>query len=126
MRFKQIIVASALVLGGCGGGSDTGTGPSPATPETPAPSTPTSDATVQAGGSSNVFTPEEVTVARGKAVTWSFGARIHNVTFSSMQGAPANVPNTSNGSVSRTFNTAGNFSYECTLHSGMTGTVKAQ
>lgn len=124
MRFRTAIVGSALLLGGCSGASNTGTGPDlPATPETPAPA---SSATVQAGASSNDFSPQEVTIAKGKAVIWSFGARVHNVVFSAAQGAPASISNTSNGSVSRTFDAAGNFSYECTLHSGMTGTVNVQ
>lgn len=124
MRFRTAIVEFALLLGGCSGASDTGTSPNPpTTPETPAPP---SSATVRAGANSNDFSPQEVTIAKGKAVSWSFGARTHNVVFSAAQGAPANIPNTSNGSVSRTFDAAGNFPYECTRHSGMTGTVNVQ
>ncbi|MGH7695152.1 MAG: cupredoxin domain-containing protein [Gemmatimonadaceae bacterium] len=80
-------------------------------------------ATVAAGSASNTFQPQVVGVARGGTVTWSFAALEHNVTFSGGSGAPANIPNTTNASVSRTFGTAGNFPYDCTLHAGMTGTV---
>lgn len=81
-----------------------------------------STATVAAGSAANTFEPQVVGVARGGTVTWSFAAVQHNVTFSG-GGAPANIPNTTNASVSRTFGTAGNFPYDCTLHAGMTGTV---
>jgi len=79
-------------------------------------------ATVAASSASNTFQPQVVGVARGGSVTWTFAAVEHNVTFSG-SGAPANIPNTTNASVSRTFGTAGNFPYDCSLHAGMTGTV---
>lgn len=80
-------------------------------------------ATVTASSASNIFQPQIVGVARGGSVTWSFSAVEHNVTFSGGGGAPANIPNTVNNTVSRTFGTAGNFPYDCSLHAGMTGTV---
>ena len=61
-------------------------------------------------------------------MTWSNeeAKATHNVTFASVTGAPANVPNFNSGNVSRTFPTAGTFSYQCTNHSGMTGLVTVQ
>lgn len=79
--------------------------------------------TVVAGTASNDFTPANVAIARGGTVTWTFGALLHNVEFQGGAGVPANVSNTSNASVSRTFNTAGNFGYVCSLHGGMNGSV---
>ncbi|HEY7569046.1 MAG TPA: plastocyanin/azurin family copper-binding protein [Gemmatimonadaceae bacterium] len=79
-------------------------------------------ATVTASSASNIFQPQIVGVARGGTVTWSFSTVEHNVTFSG-GGSPANIPNTVNSSVSRTFGTAGNFPYDCSIHAGMTGTV---
>jgi len=76
-----------------------------------------------AAGASNDFQPAAVAIARTGSVTWSFGAVQHNVNFSG-SGAPANIPNSSpNTTVSRQFNTAGNFAYDCNLHAGMVGTV---
>ena len=73
----------------------------------------------------NQFQPSQVTIARGGTVTWTFAA-LHNVTFQSGNGVPANIPNTSSGSVSRTFSTAGTFNYTCTIHPGMNGSVVVQ
>lgn len=73
--------------------------------------------------SGDVFTPNRVAIIRGGQVTWTFGATIHNVTFGGTAGAPANINNTSGTQDSRTFGQAGNFSYQCTLHSGMSGQV---
>jgi len=71
----------------------------------------------------NQFTPASVDISVGGTVTWTFQAVAHNVTFASGGGAPTNIGNSTNTDVSRTFNTAGTFTYDCTLHGGMTGTV---
>ena len=75
----------------------------------------------------NFFNPNSVTIAVGGTVTWTWNvANTHNVTFANVAGAPANIPNTNTGMVSRTFTTAGVFNYECTLHNGMTAVVNVQ
>ena len=73
--------------------------------------------------SGDVFSPSSVTIARGGSVTWTFGATVHNVTFQGGVGAPANIPDRSGTTESRTFSTVGDFSYNCTLHAGMNGQV---
>lgn len=79
-------------------------------------------ATVNAGTGGLVFTPPTLVVARNANVTFAFTG-LHNVTFRTVTGAPSNIPNTSAASVARAFPTAGNFPYDCTLHTGMTGMV---
>ena len=80
--------------------------------------------TVVSGAASNDFTPRDVAIVRGGKITWTFGARTHNVDFQGQAGAPAGIPNTSNSAgIERTFATAGNYAYLCTLHSGMSGSV---
>lgn len=69
------------------------------------------------------FSPSNVDIARGGTVTWVFESLTHNVTFAGTAGAPNDIGNSTNVSVSRTFNTAGSFGYTCTLHGGMNGTV---
>jgi plastocyanin len=80
-------------------------------------------ASVVAGDANNTFTPPTLVVARNANVTFTFGALQHNVTFGAATGAPANIPNTTAASLVRTFTTAGDFAYDCTLHAGMTGKV---
>lgn len=72
------------------------------------------------------FTPSSLTVASGTAVTFSFGSVTHNVTFTAATGVPADIGNTMSANVSRTFSTAGTFSYHCTIHPQMTGTIVVQ
>ena len=80
------------------------------------------------GYMSFAFNPTSVSITRGGSVKWAHdgGAATHNVTFASVTGAPSNVPNLSSGEASRTFNTAGTYSYSCTNHPGMTGAVVVQ
>jgi plastocyanin len=48
------------------------------------------------------------------------------VTFTAATGVPADIATTANASVTRTFSTAGTFTYHCTIHPQMTGTVIVQ
>jgi plastocyanin len=64
-----------------------------------------------------------VTIARTGTVTWSNESVVlHNVTFT-VAGAPSNIPNMGAGSTGRVFPDPGTFSYQCTNHAGMNGTV---
>ena len=71
----------------------------------------------------DAFTPNKVTIGQGGVVTWQFGATIHNVTFQSSPGAPQSIPDTYLTTAARTFGQTGNFSYQCTIHAGMSGQV---
>lgn len=77
------------------------------------------------------FNPSDVTIARGGTVRWVNAESIaHTITPAS--GNPAggwqsqNVPAQSGFSFSHTFNSAGTFNYNCTLHAGMSGVVRVQ
>ena len=70
------------------------------------------------------FSPSAVAVAVGANVTWVFGSVAHTVTFDAVAGAPADIPGTnSNVSIARTFTTAGLYTYHCSIHPSMTGSV---
>jgi plastocyanin len=72
----------------------------------------------------NTFTPSTLNISSGTVVTWEWQGTtlLHNVTFSTA-GAPADIPNMTQGSAQRTFNNTGTFNYSCTNHVGMTGVV---
>jgi plastocyanin len=68
--------------------------------------------------------PSQVDIAVGGTVTFQNQTTYtHNVTFSSASGAPQNIGDFIGDSRGATFPTAGTFSYHCTIHPGMTGTV---
>ena len=110
-----------VITASCGGGSASDGGYGGLT-------NPTSGSPIQTTSvavSDNQFSPAAIQVSPGATVTWTWiqGAALHNVTFSS--GTPsANLG--SNATFNRSFPAAGTFTYQCTLHPGMTGTVKVQ
>ncbi len=112
MRGQSLLAGLGLVtlLGACGGGSDSTTGPMDAQGNT-----------VTVGN--NFFSPAELTIAPGITVTWSWeaGAVEHNVTFDDGEHSATQ----SSGSFPRTFSTAGTYPYHCTIHgaAAMHGTV---
>ena len=73
------------------------------------------------------FDPTSVVLAPGDSITWVFGSVGHTVTFDAGAGAPANIGSVStpqaNVSGTRVFTTAGTFTYHCSIHPSMTGTV---
>ena len=75
--------------------------------------------------SNDTFGPSSIQVAPGTTVTWTWSqsASLHNVTFSSGQSS-ANLG--AGATFSRAFPTAGTFTYQCTIHPSMTGTVTVQ
>jgi plastocyanin len=74
-----------------------------------------------------LFTPRDTAVQVGGTVTWTWsaGATQHTVTYTS---GPTPLPASSGtlaapASFSTTFTTVGKYTYHCTIHSGMDGTV---
>ena len=71
------------------------------------------------------FSPANVTIAVGGTVRWTNMDPIaHNVRGDNNAFSSANLQQ--NGTFSFTFNSAGSFPYQCTLHTGMNGTVTVQ
>lgn len=96
------------------------------TSNTPPSGTPSANGTVTTPGES--FSPATVTITPGGTVTWNFtGVSRHNVVFGASAPPGGNIPDTDvGGSAQRQFPTAGEYPYECTRHSGMTGRVVVQ
>ena len=89
----------------------------------PAGSFPTS-AIVNAVGTYS-WDPSSVDIARNGSVSFvNSTLYVHNVTYTAATGVPANVPDIApDGNGSSVFNTAGTYTYHCSIHAGMTGTV---
>jgi plastocyanin len=84
---------------------------------------PATAATVNATPDIN-FSPTPASIVPGGTITFAFGTIAHNVYFDSIAGAPADIPGNNAGtSVSRTFETAGTYTYNCHIHPGMNGTI---
>lgn len=115
-----IATALSLAVVGCGGDDATGTGGGGGG----GGGTPV--ATTAVTVNDNSFSPSAILVSPGATVTWTFrGAVPHNVTFPST--AITDSSNQTTGTFSTAMPTAvGTYSYSCTLHAGMNGTVQVQ
>jgi plastocyanin len=101
---------AVLALVACG--SDSPSGPAPGDDEVLA------TASLQ-------FSPADKSVEVGTSVIFRFAAVAHTVQFDEVAGRPAHIANAvANQSVSRTFDQVGVYPYHCTIHTGMTGTIR--
>lgn len=107
VRRSFVLVALAALLAACGSAAQS------APPTTDSPVIELRD---------NLFHPAELAVPVGTTVTWwwndgSFGG--HDV----VMGEVFSVPEQTSGTFPHRFDTPGTYTYVCTLHDGMTGTV---
>jgi plastocyanin len=67
----------------------------------------------------NKFAPEKISVAVGDTVTWTFkGKTVHNVTGPGFKSKTVKT-----GTYTHAFTSAGDVTYQCTIHAGMKGVV---
>ena len=73
------------------------------------------------------FAPDDIAIAPGQTVLWSFSGTTHNVTFETIAPPGGNIPDTAPGtSVSRSFPQVGDYKYFCSIHSNMKGRVRVK
>ena len=78
---------------------------------------------------SSVFQPPNVTIDVGDTVRWEFdaAATTHTVTSTQFELVASTRSRGPNGApIERTFNTAGVYTFLCTLHTGMTGSITVE
>lgn len=105
---------SALILVGSAAGLSVGCGDANNQPMGPGnPSGPTATANISVVD--NAFQPSENSVNVGEVVTWTWtGSQPHNVTFD--DATIGNSSTKTTGGYTRTFTTAGEYTYYCTVH----------
>jgi plastocyanin len=134
-----------LVAGACGEsetGQTTATNDTTTTEATTATTDAGGPATTTAGGTATTtaagagggktvslknlkFVPDEITIKKGDSVTFKWDEKVlHNVT--SKEGSDLKSGNKDSGTYRKTFPKAGEYEYECTLHSGMEGKVEVE
>ena len=73
----------------------------------------------------NFFSPQNVVMQTGGTVTWTWqGAAVHNITYTGgPMPLPADGPNQTTGTFSSKITVVGKYTYVCTNHAGMTGSI---
>jgi len=78
----------------------------------------------------SAFSPSPLQIALGDTIRFNFTVAPdgdgHDVTFDAKAGAPANIPVTRSGIITRVFTTRGSFHYNCFVHPGMSGDIVVQ
>ena len=128
LRLAAGLVAATLLVAACGGGGS----PKPATPAptatataTPAPASqaPAGAAAVKIEGFA--FSPQTITVSIGTTVTWTNrDSATHTVAFD--DGSASSGRLAQGDQFERSFDKPGTFTYACSIHSAMKGTVVVQ
>jgi plastocyanin len=128
MSSIRFAFATAVLVISCGCGSSYS---SPSGPSNPAPTTPTITGTqvaIVSGASTRTTTayaPNPVTLAVGGTITWVNNDNTPH-TSTGDNGAWNSGSISAGATFTRTFSTAGSFTYHCTIHPGMVGTVTVQ
>ena len=127
----RLVGLLALVTVACGGGSTAPQSNSPGQPSNPGGGTP-SASNVAVSITEYSFGPSDITIAKGSMVTWTNdGTLAHTVTatgFGSGQLAPpaggaGGYGMSSGQTYAMSFATPGTYSYHCSNHPQMTGTI---
>jgi plastocyanin len=112
----SVLLAALGVMSACGSSS-------PASPSTPA-----ADVTIQILGdnASQSYSPNPTTMRVGLSVAWHNGDTIaHDATQDAARFQTGTL-NANATSTPITMSTAGTFTYHCTIHPGMIGTLTVQ
>ena len=119
MQFRFMPMLALAAAAACGGGGSDLTPPVPTPPRNPI-------ATTSVSLQNNLFNPPDILVAPSAVVTFTNADGInHNVIFAN-QGITS-IGVWPSGTRTATMPAApGTYSFTCTLHAGMNGTVKVQ
>jgi plastocyanin len=117
-----LLSAIAVAAAACGSGYSS---PSPSPSPVPVTTGSTTPITIPTGASTlgnRAFSPDALDVTAGTAVTWTNTDSVEHTSTSDGTGWNSGaIP--PRGQFSRTFPDAGTFSYHCSIHPGMVGTV---
>jgi len=137
-RYITILLLSTLLLAACSSGSSSTTtlplnsSPTQAEPaNVPPVSAPSTQPAVSQSSEMSIkingfkFDPADTTIKVGTTVTWTNqDASAHTVTAD--DGSWSSDSLNQGATYSRTFDQAGNYSYQCSIHPSMVGTIVVQ
>jgi plastocyanin len=122
MRFRLSTIVALTLAAACGGGGGSDTPINPIIPSTPDAPVATTSVSLQ----NDVFNPRDIVVAPSSVITFTNNDHLaHNVIFAN-QNVNSITDWTTGDRTTTMPAAAGTYSYTCTIHPGMSGTVKVQ
>jgi hypothetical protein len=121
---SMVVIAMLSVSIACGGGGGGDGGiVSPPAPPPPPPTCPDNTFCMRAAS----FQPITLTVIKGTNVSFQNNSGVeHNVVIDSQTANVTDIGDITSGTVVRTFNVAGTWTFHCIIHAGMTGSITVQ
>ena len=114
-----VVIGAAILVSACGSDSPSPTAPGPST---------AADVTVtiQANNASNSYAPNPVSMRVGQTIAWRNADSITHTATQDNGGFNTGSVSAGATSAATMMNAAGTFTYHCTIHPGMVGTVTVQ
>jgi plastocyanin len=125
---RLAVVSTAVALSIACGGSYSSSPASPSPSPSPSPGGASTAVTIQRGAETlgnRAFAPDDLTVATGTTVTWTNTDSVAHTSTANANGWNSGIVSPGDH-FSFTFQTPGTFSYHCSIHPGMVGTVVVQ
>ena len=123
MTLLRLTLASIVLMFAAACGSESPAAPTPA--PSPAPSGPSSSVSIPAGASTlttTAFSPDVADIQAGTTITWTNRDSVAHTSTSDGSGWKSGSV-APGGQFAFTFQNAGTFSYHCTIHPNMIGTI---
>ena len=86
----------------------------------------TSKATGEVTMTNMMFTPSQITIRKGEAVTWNNKDKVAHTVIADSGNGPTSDKIEPGASYSYTFKDSGSYQYHCDIHSAMHGTIVVQ
>jgi plastocyanin len=119
LRLMIVAAGVSILVSACGSDSSTPTAPGTSTPADVT-------VTIQANNGSNSYNPNPVTMRVGQSIAWRNADSIAHTATQDTSGFNTGSLAAGATSASTTMSTAGTFTYHCTIHPGMVGTLTVQ
>src|SRR4026207_1920830 len=117
-RLAIVVIGVSLIVSACGDSSS---------PTAPATSTAADvTVTIQANNASNSYAPNPVSMRVGQTIAWRNADSITHTATQDTAGFNTGSVAAGATSAATMMNTAGTFTYHCTIHPGMVGTINVQ
>jgi plastocyanin len=119
LRLAIVAIGVSMIVSACGGDSSSPTAPGAST---------AADVTVTIQGNSagNSYAPNPVSIRVGQTIAWRNADSIVHTATQDSGGFTTGSVAAGATSAATMMNTAGTFTYHCTIHPGMVGTVSVQ